>query len=198
IKHASSNISCSNKFPPSTKFQIDSYHITLLEIPSLDSASAGAELVLNVAGYLSSKSKGHTSISDVIYLHPMTENQLVGSDKRTYDLFQHLCGDEAFRNTIIVTNKWHKTNREVGERLERDLKSKDIFFKPALDRCSEILRLDYTPAWNNTTDARNIVRKFFKKDPIPLLIQHELVAKRMRFSDTTTGIELLEHIASME
>ncbi|KAH9939950.1 hypothetical protein B0H21DRAFT_755253, partial [Amylocystis lapponica] len=196
---------CDNKFPPSTKFQLDGRNVTLLEIPSLDGARLGggsdAEVVSNLAEYLSSKyKKGQNSISGVVYLHPMTENRLVGSDKRNYDLFQHLCGDEAFPNTMILTNKWHMVNKEVGIKLERELSSRAMFFKPALDGGSQLLRLDDAPAAtrSDASDARKIVRKFFDRPPIPLLIQRELADKRLRLSRTIAGIKLLDHLASME
>ncbi|KAL0058681.1 Rho guanine nucleotide exchange factor [Marasmius tenuissimus] len=47
-------------------------------------------------------------------------------------MYQKLCGGATLRNIIIVTNRWEEVSREVGEAREEELRTEDIFFKPAL------------------------------------------------------------------
>ena len=97
-------------------------------------------------------------------------------------MFRQLCGDEAMKNVILVTNMWGEVSPEVGEKREAELAADDIFFKPALDKEAKIRRHDNTYA-----TAHKIVQDITANVPIRLKIQHELIEERKRMSDTAAG-----------
>jgi DNA repair exonuclease SbcCD ATPase subunit len=89
------------------------------------------------------------------------------------------------RNVVIVTNMWEDVSAEDGEAREKELASEDIFFKPALDNGAKMHRHDNTPE-----SAEAIIHQIVGNQSIPLLIQTELVDKRMSLLETTAGKEL--------
>lgn len=85
-------------------------------------------------------------------------------------MFQELCGREAYKNVLMVTNMWGDINEDVLAR-EQELREKDIFFKPILDNGALLLR-----HMNDQESAHNIIHKLTGADPVALRIQSELAA----------------------
>ena len=104
-------------------------------------------------------------------------------------MFRRLCGDEAIRNVVVVTNMWGEVNPWVGEKRETELKEDDMFFKPILDNGGKIVRHD-----NTFSSAEWIIRLFLDHHPLPLRIQEELVDQCKDISQTGAGEELNEAI----
>ena len=86
---------------------------------------------------------------------------------------------------VIVTNKWEEIDRLVGERREAELKGKDIFFKPVIERRAQMARHD-----NTAGSAQCILRLFLRNRPLPQCIQEEIVDQGMDISQTSAGLEL--------
>jgi hypothetical protein len=84
-------------------------------------------------------------------------------------MFQELCGQEAYKNVLLVTNMWKSEDDEVALAREQELREKDIFFKPILDNGAVLLR-----HMNDPGSALDIIRKLTVKDPVVLRIQSEL------------------------
>jgi len=80
---------------------------------------------------------------------------------------------------------WGEINPQVGLARESELGSKDIFFKPAVDKGAQLLRHE-----NTTESAHSIIRQVMKNHPVALQIQQELVDQRKEISETAAGIEL--------
>ncbi|KIJ62776.1 hypothetical protein HYDPIDRAFT_113875 [Hydnomerulius pinastri MD-312] len=92
-----------------------------------------------------------------------------GSARRDFRMFQELCGEEAYPNVLIVTNMWATVTAEDGNAREQELATKDIFFKPILDKRGKILRHD-----NTQQSAHSILQNLVEKEPVVLRIQREL------------------------
>ena len=84
-------------------------------------------------------------------------------------MFQELCGEEAYENVIVVTNMWGQVPIEDAEAREAELKTKDIFYKPILDRKGIMERHD-----NTRESSHRILDKLIRKEPAVLRIQREL------------------------
>ena len=108
-----------------------------------------------------------------------------GAAVKNFKMFQKLCGESALQNVVIVTNMWGGVDRRVGEKREAELKGKDIFFKPVLDKRGQMAR-----HLNTTDSARDILRLILHNRPLPLRIQVELVDEHKDISRTSAGEEL--------
>lgn len=84
-------------------------------------------------------------------------------------MFQELCGEEAYTNVLLVTGMWDTVTPEVGNSRYRELATKDIFFKPVLEKGAKMMRHD-----NTRESALEIIRNLVDKPPVVLRIQREL------------------------
>ena len=91
-----------------------------------------------------------------------------------------LCGYEALKNVILVTNMWGEVSRDIGEAHEEELSNK--FFKLALANGAQMVRHN-----NSTKSARQIVRRIVANRPVALRIQQELVDEQKDIVNTTAG-----------
>lgn len=108
-----------------------------------------------------------------------------GTSTRNFKMFRKLCGDTALQNVVIVTNMWGEVTPDVGEAREEQLKTRDIFFKPALDKGAHIRRHD-----NTSTSAQAIIHCIAFNNPLVLCIQRELVDEQKDIAETAAGAAL--------
>ena len=128
-------------------------------------------------------------LSGILYFHRISDLKMGGTQTRNFRMFRTLCGDVALRNVVIVTNMWSRVEPEVGEAREVELRTEDIFFKPALVRGTNMARHE-----NTKLSAEAIIRLLIDKPPLPLQIQEELVVQRKDIADTTAGRELNQEL----
>lgn len=108
-------------------------------------------------------------LAGVIYMQRISDLRVGGSARRDFRMFQELCGEDAYPNVIIVTNMWGTVTAEDGNARELELATKDIFFKPILDKQAKMLRND-----NTKQSTHRIIQHFVDKEPVVLQIQREL------------------------
>ena len=124
-------------------------------------------------------------LTGILYFHQITDNRMTGTLRKNFRMFQELCGGRSLRNVVIVTNRWEEVDRLVGEKRETELKEKDMFFKPVLERRAQMAR------HNNTSgSAQRILRLVLRNRPLPQRIQEEIVDQGMNISQTSAGREL--------
>jgi hypothetical protein len=80
---------------------------------------------------------------------------------------------------------WSEVGLEVGEAREAELRDRDMFFKPALDKRARLLR-----HLNTLESAQAIVHCIIDNRPMALQIQHELVDEQKDLSQTAAGTAL--------
>ena len=100
-------------------------------------------------------------------------------------MFRKLCGNDALRNVVIVTNMWQCVDPLLGDKREARLRGSDLFFKPALDNGARMARND-----NTASSAKGIIRLLINNHPLPLRIQEELVIEGKDITQTSAGEEL--------
>jgi hypothetical protein len=115
----------------------------------------------------------------VIYFHRISDIRMAETLRRSFSLFTKICGDDALKNVVIVTNMWNRVTEEEGNARQRELETDNRFFKPALNLGAIITR--HT---NTGESALNILYMFLNKHPMPLRIQSELVDSGKRFLET--------------
>jgi len=101
-------------------------------------------------------------------------------------MFRNLCGDNSLRSVVIVTTMWDEVTQLTGEEREKELATKDVFFKPALDKGARLARHTDT-----LESAQAIIRSFIynQSTSVTLQIQEEL-SRGLCISDTCAGREL--------
>ncbi|KAF8896190.1 hypothetical protein BD779DRAFT_1494454 [Infundibulicybe gibba] len=87
-----------------------------------------------------------------------------GISTRNFKMFRELCGEGTLKNVVILTNMWGEVGKE-------ELATRDIFFKPVLDKGAQLLRHTRT-----IESAQNILRYLINNHPLSLKIQRELTA----------------------
>lgn len=130
-------------------------------------------------------------LAGILYFHRISDLKMGGAQTRNFRMFRSLCGDNALRNVVIVTNMWSRVEQEVGEAFEAELMTEDIFFKPALARDARMARHE-----NTVPSAKAIVRLLIDNRPLPLQIQEELVDEHKDITDTTAGQELNQELSN--
>ena len=91
-----------------------------------------------------------------------------------------LCGNEALKNVVLVTNMWGEVSPEAGEDREKQLSNK--FFKPALDNGAQLARHQ-----NTSQSAHDIIQRIMGNHPVVLQIQRELVDEQKDIVRTAAG-----------
>ena len=101
-------------------------------------------------------------------------------------MFRNLCGETSLRSVVIVTTMWDGIPQSTGEERERELATKDVFFKPALEKGARFARHTDT-----LESAQDIIRSIIENQstPITLQIQDEL-SRGLDISETLAGKEL--------
>lgn len=132
-----------------------------------------------------SRYKNEVKLTGILYLHRITDNRMSGSPLKNLRMFGKLCGDSAMSKVVLVTTMWQNLlgNTDLGDEREKELKEK--FWKPMIERGSEVDRLTTATsdaAWeviHNLIDGRN------KRQSV--LIQEELVDLGIKLNETEAG-----------
>ena len=107
-------------------------------------------------------------------------------------MFRKLCGDDALKSVVIVTNMWGEVDLEHGEERENELRTDPVLFKPAVDKGAQMLRHD-----NTLASAQAILHHLINKRPRVLQIQRELVDEKKDITQTAAGEELDRELMEM-
>lgn len=122
-------------------------------------------------------------------MHRITDNKMGGPSRRNFHILRNLCGDTGLQNVLLVTNMWSKVDPEEGEARERELASKEKFFKPAIDKGAQMLRHDGSEA-----SAHAILRHLGDREPSTLLVQDEMVNQEKDLAHTTAGADIMREL----
>ncbi|KAF7422693.1 hypothetical protein PC9H_010849 [Pleurotus ostreatus] len=179
-------MSCTDAVQTSKPFILEGRTVILVDTPGFDDTTkTDTEVLTMIAASLSSMYLNRVKLSGAIYMHRISDFRMGGTSTRNFNMFRELCGDTALQNVAIVTNMWSEVSLDIGEAREEQLKSRDIFFKPALGKGAQIWRHD-----NTSTSAQAIIHCIASKDPLALCIQRELVDERKDIAETAAGAEL--------
>ncbi|THV00999.1 hypothetical protein K435DRAFT_836974 [Dendrothele bispora CBS 962.96] len=150
-----------------------------------DTTKSDADILNMIAAFLATTYEQGKKLAGVLYLHRISDVRMGGVSTRNFKMFRQLCGSDALKNVVLVTNMWGEIGAEVGEAREFELKTEDKFWKPVLDKGAQIYRHDST-----LQSAQAIVRHLVDKRLVALRIQIELVDQHKNLTDTAAGAEL--------
>ncbi|KAL4062205.1 P-loop containing nucleoside triphosphate hydrolase protein [Scleroderma citrinum] len=162
--------SCTNEVQTSIPFTIGDRQILLLDTPGFDDTTMTDTDVLRIiSAYLFVMHKQGIRLIGIVYMQRISDFNVGSSARRDLRMFQELCGEEAYGNVIVVTNMWGTVPEEDGVARETELATKDVFYKPILERKGVMVRHD-----NTRESAHHILEQLVRKEPTVLRIQREL------------------------
>ena len=143
--------------------------------------------ILDLFTYSETRYENGAKLAGIIYVHRISDFRMSGSSGRNFKLLCNLCGDDALKNNVIVTNMWGEVDHMRGEMREAQLRNK--FFNQAIDKGAKLLRHD-----NTVESAQKVLLEVIYNTPLPLRIQIELVDEQLKLVETAAGVELNREI----
>ncbi|KAH7924247.1 hypothetical protein BV22DRAFT_1035305 [Leucogyrophana mollusca] len=178
--------SCTNEVQVAQPFELGGRSVVLIDTPGFDDTTKSDTDVLKmIAAHLVTRYSQGVKLSGVIYMQRISDFKMGGASRRDFQMFQELCGEESYQNVVICTNMWNSVNKDDAEAREEELRSKDIFFKPILDKGAQLHRHD-----NSLESAQTILRGLIAKSLTVLRIQHELVDEWKDITQSAAFAEL--------
>ena len=182
--------SCTSEAQESHPFSVDGRKVVLIDTPGFgDTTLTDSDIWKIIAAFLVTRQvygprknavkligaahmhshRAGIRFAGVIYMQRISDVKVSGSARQSFKMFQELCGEETYRNVVLVTGMWDTISSEVGDSRERELASKEIFFKPVLQKGARMMRHD-----NTRESALKIIRSLVGMAPVTLRIQAEL------------------------
>ncbi|KAF9352062.1 hypothetical protein BGX26_010041 [Mortierella sp. AD094] len=161
--------------------------ITLLDTPGFDDTSrSDTEILESIAKWLA-KMHCH-KVCGVIYMHSILDDRMRGSSYKNLRMFEKMCGQDALKNVVMLTNRWGQIDEQTACDRERELA--DTFLKMYLTAGCRLMR------YRTRDDLVRIVTDFLNISPTLLGIQREMVDEHKSTSETSAGA-LAGALASM-
>ncbi|KAH6890221.1 kinase-like domain-containing protein [Coprinopsis sp. MPI-PUGE-AT-0042] len=154
--------------------------VFLVDTPGFGVGNSDEKTLENLGRWLSDTYKSKISLSGVLYFMSIGEMRMNGRDLGNMNVFQKLCGSDAFKNVAIITTGWEEVDWAGAIERERSLKTE--FLKDFLAGGGHIQR--YRRVESILRNAWDIVDRF-DEDKRPLLIQEEMVTKKLPFWGTS-------------
>ena len=132
-------------------------------------------------------------LSGIIFLHDISQIRLHGTTCKNLEVFQMLCGDDAFRSVILGTTGWSDILDEDGDMRTQQLR--DNYWRDMSDLGSKIFKFEDSPksAWKMVDSIVELNRSRGQV----LQIQPELVEGLTRIPDTETGQKLRRNLGQV-
>ncbi|KAI0091155.1 hypothetical protein BDY19DRAFT_856343, partial [Irpex rosettiformis] len=194
LQSCTDQIQLSKRFLVREKNSDKQRSVVLVDSPGFDDTEKSDSDILGIlCEYLASQYTQKRLLHGVIYIHRITDNKMTGTSIRNFQAYQELCGVNALSNSAIITTMWSRIDPLLGNRYEQELRSKDKFFKPAIDYGAKFIRHLDTEA-----SAHDIIRELLSEESKPLRVQQELVDEGKKVFQTAAGEALLRELAKAE
>ncbi|KAJ8521899.1 hypothetical protein ONZ45_g1472 [Pleurotus djamor] len=186
--------SCTSDVQLSESFSMDGHKVVLVDTPGFDDTGKSDTEILNmITNFLANTYRQGKKLTGIIYIHRISDFRMGGLSARNLRMVRKLCGDGTLKNLLLMTNMWGEVDTVTGERREAELARDADFFKPALDRGARMIRHG-----NTTESAATVLRQILRNEPLPLLIQREVVDEGKAVSQTVAGYELDKDIIEQQ
>ncbi|OBZ66289.1 putative Dol-P-Man:Man(7)GlcNAc(2)-PP-Dol alpha-1,6-mannosyltransferase [Grifola frondosa] len=130
---------CTKKVALANPCQISGKRVLLIDTPGFDDTEKEqVDVLREIAAFLKESYEGGRKLTGVIYMQRISDNRVSGIARKSFRLFSKICGDDAMKNVVIVTNMWEEVPLQRGQRREHELATKSIFFKDALDHGAQM------------------------------------------------------------
>ncbi|OBZ66121.1 hypothetical protein A0H81_13751 [Grifola frondosa] len=186
--------SCTDEVGFATECEIFGKKVQLIDTPGFDDTEkTQADILQEIAGYLKASYEDGRLLTGIVYMHRISDRRMGGIARESFRLFRKTCGDRTMKNVVIATNMWGDVTQQQGEDRERELATKGLFFKDALDHGARMLR-----HLNTIESAHAIIGELMGNTPEVLKMQHELVDEHKGVADTEAGRTLQSELERQE
>ncbi|KAF9166799.1 hypothetical protein BGX21_000840 [Mortierella sp. AD011] len=152
--------------------------ITLVDTPGFDDTSrSDTEILEDIATWLA-EMDCH-KVCGIIYVHSILDDRMRGSSYKNLRMFEKICGKEALKNVVMLTNRWGRIDEKTA--CDREKKLADKFLKMYLTAGCRMMR------YRTKHDLFRVVRGFLNIRPTRLGIQKEMVDGQKSVSGTSAG-----------
>ena len=126
-----------------------------------------------------------TILHGIIYIHPIDQPRISGKARANFTLMQKICGADSLKNVVLVTNRWGRLSEAEQQTKMEKLLTPGSFLATAIGKDAQLAHnIEHT-----VDSVRAIVSRIIQNNPLPLLVQEELVDGNKSFSETSAGQE---------
>ncbi|KAL4062801.1 P-loop containing nucleoside triphosphate hydrolase protein [Scleroderma yunnanense] len=169
-------------------------NIVLVDTPGFDDTFVtDTQILRNIANWLHYTYKQNVKLSGLLYLHRISDNRVAGTPLRNLNMFKELCGEDSFKNVILVTTMWDEILEDVG--LQREEELQNTFWQRMIKLGSSAQRFDGTEesAWK----IINSISVSPSRERSGLQIQREMVDQHRPVHRTSAGKVVLDSFSGL-
>jgi hypothetical protein len=170
-------------------------NIFLIDTPGFDDTyRSDTEILREIADWLGTSYQNKIKLTGIIYMHRITDVRIGGSGMKNLRMFRKLCGERGLRSVILATTMWSLCPIEDARRRENQLVNQNDLWKYLLSHGARVFRQD-----DGAVSGQQILDYLINRaQQVVLEIQHELVDKGMKLSETSAGKEVQEELQKMK
>ena len=135
--------------------------------------------------------EGASKLTGFVYMHRISDTRVGGTSKRNLRMFQKLCGQDSFKNVIIITTMWDRVTLAEGQQREQELMLSDNLFKALIDGGATMARHDGNQL------ALDVIRDLSHRSDTIAQIVREPVIEKKNLLDTEAGMELQSEVRNI-
>jgi hypothetical protein len=170
--------------------------IWLVDTPGFDDTyKTDAQILADVAVYLSDLYSNQILLTGIIYLHRIQDPRTGQAAMRNIRTFKKLCGDDGLSRTVLVTTFWRYVTPEEGRRREEELLSRGTLWKFITDRGGKAFQ------YRETEDSAKQVIDYILESKLgkaALTIQVDIVDRGKKLGETEAGEEVKVQMAVLQ
>ncbi|KAL4061695.1 P-loop containing nucleoside triphosphate hydrolase protein [Scleroderma yunnanense] len=170
-------------------------NFVLIDTPGFNNSHKSHIQVLQIiADWLKTTYKQKVMLSGLLYLHRISDNRMAGTPLSNLNMFKRLCGENNFKNIVLVTTMWDEVSEDVGLQREEELNMSFWEVMIRLGSTTRRFNLTKESAW----DIINIIAVSLPEEPRALLIQDEMVNAGKPVYETSAGKVLRSSTDSLD
>ncbi|KAK3994182.1 hypothetical protein QBC44DRAFT_262235 [Cladorrhinum sp. PSN332] len=155
--------------------------VYVADTPGFDHGHSASKNLEDMTLFLGRQYESGCKLRGIVFLHQITELELQGAGLTHFHMFQEMCGEDAFKNVVLLTTKWDEVDVGVGSR--RHLELKDEFWGPMIRHGGQARR--FHPA--STSLAEALICRLLDKQDVVLKIQKEVMEEGKHLDETAAG-----------
>ncbi|KAJ3551810.1 hypothetical protein NP233_g13008 [Leucocoprinus birnbaumii] len=175
--------------------ELEDLDVVLVDTPGFDDTyKTDYEILKMISEWMKKAGKKKILLDGILYLHRISDNRMVGTPLKNLELFEKLCGPQAFSRVVMVTTMWDDVDEDMGKQREDELVSN--FWASMMSRGTTTLRYG-----NTAESAWNILNRFIdrpKEGLKALQIQKETYQQKKELNATDAGQELYNKLEELE
>ncbi|KAF5367613.1 hypothetical protein D9757_010650 [Collybiopsis confluens] len=159
-------------------------NITIVDTPGFDDSRTDITdtiVLKEITAFMLNQYDNNRKVDGLVYLHRITDTRFGGQSNINLRMFQNLCGQDAYKNVVVLTTFWDQLNgTRLGEKRESELRTK-IFSEPVQGGAIFMRH-------NRTMDsARKVLRHVLTLDPVDVQIVNEIRVQGKSLEETSAG-----------